>query len=98
MARRALSLGLQPTLQSAQARPQKAISTCGDGDLLLRVRRHVALHHSYDIALFAAAERSGVAGGSAAYGCGATFAPGESASWPVTTTVSSAFTPLSITV
>src|SRR5215813_386135 len=68
------------------------MGTRGDHDPLLRVRHHVAPHHSYDIALFDTAEPSG------AYGCGAIFAPGESASWPVTTTVSSAFTPFSITV
>src|SRR5206468_7741795 len=58
------------------------------------------LGHSSDVVLFEVSTCPdwSVPDVSAAYGCGATFAPGASASWPVTTTVSPGFTPLSTTL
>src|SRR5574338_1021716 len=99
MVRTVLSLGLELTLLRDRVVPRQTNWTRDGRDFFLRVHRHAPPTRSYYIALFDAAPLSREPGAVAGvYGCGAIFAPGESASWPVTTTVSSGFTPFSMTV
>src|SRR2546430_7880638 len=80
------------------------MSILSDVDLAIRVRHYPRhrVRQTDSLEIYGALLTAGVFPSLAAfcgvYGFGSTFAPGASASWPVTTTLSSGSTPLSTTV
>src|SRR5437764_5496862 len=94
---------LEPKLTSTTAAYHPPMSILSDVDLAHRARHYQSRRvrqtdplENYG-ALLTAALFPSFAACCGVYGFGSTFAPGASASWPVTTTVSSGSTPLSIT-